>query len=82
MPATPIMAISGSEPIGIKKGLSEISYIDERMIYPDYQIWSKQNYTVGIARASTNDLVRNKLDVASMMLKGKFTQKIISFFIG
>tara|TARA_Y100000310_G_scaffold201704_1_gene201802 strand:+ start:2164 stop:2859 length:696 start_codon:yes stop_codon:yes gene_type:complete len=61
----PIMTISGSEPRLIKEKLASISIIDETMIYPDYKIFSKFGYTVGISRATTNDLVSNKSDVIS-----------------
>ena len=61
----PIMTISSSEPSLLKEKLKDISIIDSTMIYPDYKIYSKLGYTVGIARAQVNDLVSNKMDVAS-----------------
>ena len=61
----PIMDISGSEPSLIKTKLEDISIVKNDMIYPDYKIYSKLGYTIGIARASVNDLVSNKMDVAS-----------------
>ena len=65
MPVKPLITISGSEPRLIKQKLAEISIIDESQIYPDYRIYSRLGYTVGISRATTNDLVSNKTDVAS-----------------
>ena len=62
MATIPLMAISGSEPMQIKRDCAEFSYIDENMVYPDYKIWSKLDYTVDIARAQVEDLVRNKTD--------------------
>jgi len=61
----PLMDISGSEPSLLKTKLSDISIVKNDMIYPDYKIYSKQGYTVGIARGRINDIVSNKLDVAS-----------------
>lgn len=61
----PLISISGSEPQLIKRELAEISWIDEQQIYPDYRIYSKLDFTVGIARAQVQDLVSNKSDVAS-----------------
>ena len=61
----PIMDISGSEPALLKEKLKDISLVDNKMVYPDYKIYSKFGYTIGISRARTNDLISNKLDVAS-----------------
>lgn len=61
----PIMDISGSEPSQLKEKLEDISIVRNDMIYPDVKIYSRHGYTVGIARATTNDLVSNKMDVAS-----------------
>jgi len=63
--AQPIMIISGSEPSLLKEKLKDISIVDNSQIYPDFLIRSKLGYTVGIARAQVNDLVSNKMDVAS-----------------
>ena len=59
------MTISGSEPTLLKQKLKDISIVDNSQIYPEYKMYSKQGYTVGIARAKINDLVSNKLDTAS-----------------
>jgi len=61
----PLITISGSEPPMLKTKLEDISIVDNSMIYPDYKIFSQQGYTVGIARAQINDLISNKMDVAS-----------------
>ena len=61
----PLITISGSEPSILKTKLEDISVVDNSMIYPDYKIFSQQGYTVGIARAQINDLISNKMDVAS-----------------
>ena len=63
--ANPIMDISGSEPSLLKTKLEDISNVRNEMRYPDYKIYSRQGYTVGIARGQVNDLVSNKMDVAS-----------------
>ena len=69
MPISPIMDISGSEPQLMKRELEDISSIKEDMIYPDYRIYSRLNYTVGIARAQVNDLVSNKMDISSHIVE-------------
>lgn len=61
----PIMSISGSEPHKIKEALGSISVVDTAQVYPDYKIYSKLGFTVGVARATSSDLVSNKTDVAS-----------------
>ena len=65
MAHNPVMVISGSEPLAIQLALEDISVVDHTQLWPDYLISSKQGYTVGIARAAVNDLLSNKLDIAS-----------------
>jgi DNA polymerase/3'-5' exonuclease PolX len=75
MPFKPIMSISGSEPRLLKEGLADVSVVDNKQIYPDIRIYSRLGYTVGVARATTNDLVSNKTDVSSHVVEELYAMK-------
>lgn len=69
MPTQPIMKASSSEADYLLNRLEDIIDIDTTMIYPDWKIFSKVGYTVGISRASVKDLLFNKLDVHSHVVE-------------
>ena len=69
MPTNPIMTVSSSESEYLLNKLYDIIDISTTMIYPDYKIYSKVRYTVGISRASVKDLILNKHHVHSHVVE-------------